>query len=120
MSKLYDSLRAVKAGKMYSIVPNTSFDDVTTIQESWESISNYDMRYTIEYKVGVTFETKVYINPDMKGATTDAVKNAKESIIRAVYGEFFDPINRIRISLYNNDIEKAKKQLDDLADLIFT
>lgn len=110
MSSLASSIRAVGTGtRSYAPRP------YTTIETNFETVYNPAMlKY---YSISVTLGAQVACADDSDLAY--AVRKVKESIIYEIFGEFRKPMDAVRRALYERDIGKAHKALDELGAQMF-
>ena len=79
---------------------------------------------SIRYNIGVRLGAQVFINDDMGSEMYAEIKqatyNVKRAVIEEIFGEFRPFLNEMSISLYDRDLDKLQRLLDNLYDKMFS
>lgn len=116
MSKLIDLINAVPTGR---VEPQLQpLDRVLQVSEEYPSLP-----FAREYRISCTFGAKVVVNDENLAYSTDrlkyAIRQVKQNIVEAVFGEFRPDFRRIQTALYSNNPEEASRLLQELEDRMF-
>jgi len=113
MSKLLELMEAVPTGKLYSIPNSTAYSSLKPLSDFCDIKQEYtDITHAQEYRIKATFGANVVVHKasDLKYA----VKQVKQSVNEAVFGEFRAPLREIQKLLWERKYTEASDKLSEL------
>jgi hypothetical protein len=117
MSKVADMLKAAVTNKRTA----SDFVDFSVINNKEPSI--YFPKQDYEVVFTAVLGTRMYVAEEL---TYDneylniILKHIKRSVVQEIFGEFREPINKIRVDLYHKKYDEAMKGLNDLEESMFS
>lgn len=116
MSKLLELMKAVPTGRVH--LRFTPLNTLCDIKEEYTSAA-----YDREYRISASFGAKVVVNDSCSDSSHDldyAVKEVKQSVNEAVFGEFRAPLREIQKLLWERNYQKASEKLSELETQMYT
>lgn len=112
MSRIAKAIRVVNTGVHTPIRRHVRL----SASDRFESGANVTTRYRISLTCAATAEIA-----DGSGDAFEAgTRLAKQAVVREVFGEFYDPIQEIRMALLNDDCQLAEELLSELQRSMFS
>lgn len=119
MSNFAKMLKATPTHQRVAMMSPLS--EVLKVSDEWESIPFTDASV---YRVGVAFQSTVALTEtEMKqnpNAIKQALRDTKQHLVETLFGEFRGPISRIRQTLYQGDLQKARALVNELETQMFS
>lgn len=115
MSKLAKELRVDRVNSKRVMAPPSLLSDMLKVDETVGYVSP---AYR-EYNLAIRLQCRAMLPEDDAKAMEYAIKNAKLSMIEAVFGEFREDFYRIRNALYEQEYHKAQELLHTMQQKMY-
>ncbi len=110
MAEILDKIIGKATGKYYATTDPLILDSTIKIE------TNPELSYLTEYQFGVELGYKLRIEPHQR---EEALKAIHAGLRETIFGEFRAPLSRVIYLLYSREIEKARREIDDIKNRMF-